>query len=361
MKYAIAILLLFLACRAFPVRAQAPTAAPRGMSAVDIVDALVSPDAALRDRGSSELATMSMDTGEQVGIEITRVGVREAESALSALGVADTAACAAAACAALDSKEGPVRIAALDALALMTPAHVSEGGAKHLNAGRLEVMRKLVAESDFVKLACEGLPEDGDGALVAPVHRAMGLVTLLDRFFGVRGVPLLMKRIAHYMLGEEPGDEAQKTDVQRGNEERLRRGAALWCEAIWIENPAIIFNYTPLAPYADRAKAVARLNKVLDEMEKAEVELGNKTTGIQTFKGKRYGDYLFEVAGNSDVTGNRWAALLRLRWWSGEDVVIQGEGFAEAVEALSKLRPRQRTEIRSRIEVWWKNHRLATE
>lgn len=358
MKYLLAILMLATLALHVPAAAQAP--APPAMSAVDIVEALLSSDPSLRDRGHTELRAMNVETAGKLGVEIIRLTAGEAEKLLSALALADTTAGATAACVALDSEKDAVRAAALDALSRMKPAHVAEAGARQLTAKRLEAVRTLVQESDFVKQLCESVPEDDEGKLVAPVHRAMRLMPLLDRFFGVRAMGLMMKRLSVYMQGDEPGDEQKKNDTQRRGEERLRRCAALWCEAVWVEDPAIAFNYSPIAPYADRAKAVARLNKKLDELEKAKVVLCAGLSDEHTFKGRRYGDYLLSVM-SSDVGGANRAVLQRLRWWSGEDVVFAGEGLAEALDELAKQGRRKNAELRRKVELWWKNHRLATE
>lgn len=358
MKYLVAILILAALSLHVPAAAQAP--APAAMSAVDIVEALLSSDLSLRDRGNNELGTMSVETAAQLGVEVTRVTVGEAETVLAALAVADTTAAATAACVVLDSEQQQVRVAALDTLSRMKPAHTAEAGAKQLTAKRLEVLRTLVQESDFVKLLCEGVAEDDEGKLVAPVQRAMRLMPLLDRFYGVRAMGLLMKRLTVYMLGDEPRDEQKKPDTQRRAEERLRRCASLWCEAIWIEDPAIAFNYSAIAPYGDRAKAIARLNKKLEDFEKAKVVVCEGLSEEQVFKGRRYGDYLLSVM-SSDLGGANRVVLQRLRWWSGEDVVFEGEGLAEALEDLGKQGRRKNAELRRKVELWWKNHRLATE
>ncbi|MCA8916444.1 MAG: hypothetical protein KDB90_13620 [Planctomycetes bacterium] len=357
MKYVLAVLMLILTgliARAPDIQAQ--EAAAKGMSAIDILEALTSQDPALRDRGANELQLMSAETGKALGGEVLQAGVREAQSAIEAFGIADTTPAAIAACVALDSKEEEVRFAVLDALVTMSPSKVTEAGTKHLTGERQKVLRTMVAESDYLKLQCEGVDEDDSGALEVPVRKALGMAILLDRVFGVKGMALLLNRIGGFMLGDEPGDDKKKTETQRNTEERLRRGALKWCEAIWVEDPAIVFNYSPIAPYADRNKAVTRINRRLEEMQGEEVEYGDKK-----FKGKRYGDYLTSIVYESDISGNRAAAFLRLSWWRGDDVIISGEGYAEAVDAFNKVPKRDARRQMIAIRDWWKNHRAATE
>ncbi|MCA9271047.1 MAG: hypothetical protein KDA41_21345, partial [Planctomycetales bacterium] len=332
MKYAIAMLVTFAGLLALAPSVQSQETAPKGMSAIDLLEALTSLDPSLRDRGANELKLMSPETGKALGGEILQAGVREAQSAIESLGIADTTPAAIAACVALDSDEQEVRFAALDALLSMSPPKVTEAGTKHLTGERQKVLRAMIAESDYLKLQCEGVDEDDSGALETPVRKALGMAILLDRVFGVKGMALLLNRIGGFMLGDEPGDEKKKTETQRNTEERLRRGALKWCEAIWVEDPAIVFNYSPIAPYADRNKAVTRINRRLEEMQGEDVEYGDKK-----FKGQRYGDYLTSIVYDSDISGNRAAAFLRLSWWRGDDVIISGEGYAEAVDAFNKV------------------------
>ena len=359
MKYAACILAL-LAIGAIVRPGQAHAQGAKGLSAIDILEALVSSDPALRDRGAIELGVMSIETGEDLGAEIVRVEVNEAAIALRRVGIADNVAAAIAACCALDSKEVAVRSAALDALIAMKPAHAAEAGAKHLPAARLQVVRELIAESDYIKLHCEAAHEDETGQAAPPVRKAMALAVLLDRLFGVKGMPLLMKRVATLMLGDEPTADAEKTAHRRAMDERLRRGASLWCEAIWIEDPAIKFNFSPIAPYNDRAKAVARINRVLTDAETQEISYGNEAAGLTKFTGKRYGDVLVELL-NDSVSGIQAAAWLRLHWWSGEPAIIAGEGYAEAVDNFTAMGKRETRPIRAKLTSWWLSYRAATD
>jgi hypothetical protein len=352
MRFAAIICLLVVVALAWEKPAQAQA---RGMSAIDIVEALVSSNSALRDRGSLELRIMSAETGQALGAEITRIGVREAEVALRRVAVGDSVPAAIAACCALDGKEDVVRFAALDALVAMAPKHVSDAGTKHLTPARLTVLRQVISESAYVKLQCEAAQEDAEGQLAPPVRAALGLAVLLDRFFGARGMPMLMRRVSEYMLGDDPANDGLKTAHCRWLEERLRRGASLWCEAIWIEAPAIKFNFSPISPYAERAKAVSRINRVLGEMEKQEVSYNEIT-----FKGKRYGDVLSDLLSDT-VQGIAIAAWLRLQWWSGDEVVIAGKGYAQAVDERSNLNARESRAAKSKLRKWWQEYRVQTE
>lgn len=326
------------------------------MSAIDILDALTSQDPGMRDRGAGELALMSAATGDKLGGEILRVGVREAQSAIQALQVGNTAPCAIAVCGALDSTESEVRVAALDALVAMAPSAVSDASVKHMTPARQKALRALITESDYMKLQCEGVAVDESGALITPVRKALGLVILLDRVFGVKGMALLLNRVSGFMVGETPTDEKKLTTTQRITGERLRRGALKWCEAIWIEDPSIVFNYSAIAPHADRTKSVARITRRLEEMQSETVEYQELS-----FKGKRYGDYLYSIVEGSDISGNKAAAYLRLCWWRGDDVVIYGEAYPEAVDSFNKAPRREARRQVSAIRDWWKKHRAATE
>ena len=179
MKTVLAIILLVFGGLALQAPAQAQQDAPKGMGALDILDALNSHDAAQRDNAASELKRMDKKVAEDLGREIQRAGVREAETALMALGVADCANSALAACVALEAEEKTIRIAAMDALITISPIKVSEGGAKHLNARRLEIIRKLVVDSDYVKQLCESVTDDDKGGLVPPLLRLLSLTMRL--------------------------------------------------------------------------------------------------------------------------------------------------------------------------------------
>jgi hypothetical protein len=336
---------------------QAQQKAPKGMGAADLLDALASHDPAQRDHASLELKRMDVKTAEDLGRKIQDAGVREAETALVAVGLADCAHAAVTACVALDAKEKTVRIAAMDALITISPIKVSEGGAKHLTAKRLEIIRKLVDDSDYVKQLCESVTEDDKGGLVPPVEKLLRLTILLDRFFGIKGMPMMLGRISGYMLGDEPNAEKEKTPTQRSTDERLRREAEACFKAIWISDPAIQFNYSATAPWKKRRKAVERMLAVTEKLQKLEVELPGSD---KKFTGQRYGDHLRELF-SSDIGEVQAAAYLRFQWWMGEDVSVSGEGYAKAVDKVNSLDNHQRRRLRRVIDKWWKNYRGKTE
>lgn len=358
MRLLAAISLLVLSALALHAPVDAQAGAPKGMGALDILDALNSHDAAMRDRAAGELKRMDARIAEDLGKEIKRAGVREAETVLIALGVSDCANAALTACVVLDSEEKSIRIAAMDALITISPIKVSEGGSKQLTAKRLEIIRKLVVESDYVKQLCESANEDDKGTLVAPVGRLLSLTILLDRFYGVGGMPMLVKRISEYMLGEQPDDDKPKTTTQHSTDERLRREAEACCRAVWISDPAIQFNYAATAPFEDRQKAVARLIMATEKMQKAEVTFDH---GAVKYTGQRYGDHLESLYSSSDVNEVKAAAYLRFQWWMGEDVPIAGEGYAEAVDKVNSMNRRARSELRSKLGKWWQEYRAKTE
>ncbi|MBZ0137568.1 MAG: hypothetical protein K8I27_14475 [Planctomycetes bacterium] len=351
MKYASAMLLIVLGCFV-PSHAQEPKPKPEGMSAVDIADALTSPTQARRDRGAIELGLMNEATARALGTEISRLGVREAETCLKAVGIADSDSAAIAGCVALDSAEFEVRAAALDALIGMHPKHVGEHCDKLLRA-RAPILRKLIVEEDYLKLLAEGVKAGENGLPEKPVERAMSLTILVDRHMGAGGMPLLVNGFARLMLGED--NEAKLGAAMRFLNERRRRGATVWCETIWVADPSVQFNYSPTAPWKDREDAVNRLGAKLSELQKRETSLdGNAYTGL------RYGDYLIELYG-SDVSETKAAAYLRTRWWRGDDVTIAGEGYADAVDTFNAMNNRELGRLRRDLYRWWYDYRKATE
>ena len=352
MKYVLATTVLLLAWLA---HAEAQEPSVKGMSAIDIAEALTSPTHSVRERGAKELALMDAETARELGSEIQRLGVREAEICLKAIGRADFDNAAQTLCVVLDSREYELRAAALDALIGMHPSKVADNCDKLLRA-RKAILRKMITDDDYLKHLAEGVKTGEKGILVKPVERAMALMILYDRHFGVEAMSMVLGRFAGFLLGEE--DAAKLSPVQRYLGERRRRGAATWLETIWIVDPAIQFNYSPTAPYKDRQAAVARLSAKLEEMQKA--EFSSKRDRTATLTGMRYGDYLTDLY-NSDLSEHEAAAYLRVQWWSGEDVEIAGDGYAEAVDTFNAMSSRQKRRRRAPLYKFWYDYREATD
>lgn len=352
MKYATATLLLLLICVS---HGEAQQPAPKGMSAIDIAEALASPTQAVRERGELELTLMDAETGAALGGEITRLGVREAEICLRAVSRADSDHAALAACTALDSKDFEVRIGALDALIKLHPKHVGAHCDKHLRARR-EILRKLITEEGYLQRLAEGVQTGEDGKLVKPVAEAMRLMILYDRHFGVDAMSLIVGGFAGYLVGLP--DDADVKPVKRYLNEKLRTGAVLWLEAIWVADPAIYFNYSPTAPYAERQKAAKRMSAKLKEMEQSEFSQVNDSG--TTLTGIRYGDYLTGLYG-SDLTDHEVAAYLRMQWWRGDEVTISGEGYAESVDTIIAMSDREKRRMRAPLYKFWYEYRKSTQ
>lgn len=349
MKYVLASLTLLLAC-AVHTEAQEPEI--KGMSAIDIAESLASPTQSVRERAEAELKLMSAETATELGSEILRLGVREAETSLEAVGLASCDNAAVTACVALDSDDFEVRAAALDALTAMHPKHVGEHCDKLLRR-RKEILRKLVGEEDYLKLLAEGVKTTEKGTLAQPVERAFALTILYDRHFGAEGMPMLVSGFAGLMLGNDL--ELKLGAVRRALAERRRQGARVWCETIWVADPSVQFNYSPTAPRQDREDAVNRLRAKLSEMRKTEVSHGEAE-----YTGMRYGDYLIGLY-SSDISETKAAAYMRMQWWRGDDVIISGGGYAEAVDTLNAMNIRELGRLRRDLYRWWYDHRKITE
>lgn len=348
MKYALAGLLLF----ALSALHHAQPAAVE-MTAAQVIDGLLSQDAGQKDRAATELAGISTKTAEEMGTELLRLGVREAQTVLGEIALANTANASVVALAALESEHLEIRSAGLDVFTRVSAAAASGAAEKGLNAKRIEALRKLLDGGQYLKKFCEGVrAETGKGAN-GPVEEAMRLVVFLDRKLGVRGWTLLLRHCAELMQGHAPGEDVSPAAALQA--EKLRRGAALTFEAIWVADPATQFNFHPTASYDDRVKAITKVKRVLDEFEKREVELGDKK-----FTGLRYGDYLWELF-SSDVTETRSAAYLRFKWWRGDEGPIIGEGYPEAVDRLNAMGRREVSQLRRELRNWWQDYRARSE
>ena len=349
MKCMIATLLLLLSV-AVHTHAQQPT--QRGMSAIDIAESLASPTQAQRERGLTELKLMNVETAQALGGEIMRLDVREAQTCLTALASADCDNAAITACIMLDSNVFEIRAGALDTLITMHPSHVGEHCDKLLRR-RTGILRKLVTEEDYLKLLAEGVKTGEKGKLQQPVEQALALTVLMDRHLGAAGMPLIVSGFAALMLGDD--GELKPSAVQRYLDERRRRGATVWCETIWVADPSVQFNYSPTAPRKEREDAINRLHAKLNDMQKKEVTLAG-----ETYTGMRYGDYLIELYG-SDVSETKAAAYMRTQWLRGDEVIVAGEGYAEAVDTLNAMNNRELSRMRRDLYRWWYDHRKATE
>lgn len=365
-----AVLVLALSALALPAGKRAlaqADAAPKGLSALELHEGLLARDAGKRDRAITELGLCTEQTALDLATELVRGGVRESEIVLRHVPRAASANACVVAVAALDSNQQAVRVAAMRALASSDIAHSGDAVKRQMTSRRTEVALETVQDSPFLKLECEALPTDSTGTITASVRNAMRLAILMDRVFGTRGTPLLLKRLAALMRGVAAEQGTPATVLEQA--ERVRRAAAVLLEALMVVSPASHFNYVPNAGFAERAAAAALVEAEADKLAKLELTIGTAESR-QTVKGLRYGDYLVSLYRDSDISGHRAAAYLRMLWWRTEmgagpegetPAIIEGDGYADAVEKMNTMSRPDRTKLRRELETWWSNQRKTTE
>lgn len=356
MRFFIATAFLFIATAALPgpahVDAQ-PADELAGMSGMEILDGLTSQDPGIRDRAKQELPLMGEAAAQSLGREILRAGVREAQIALQYLGNAACANAVHAALAGLEDEEYEVRSAGMDALVQLSPKHTFEAGDKPFKPEYKQAIRKLINDSEYIEDLCGSVTRDREGKLRQPVTQALRLMTLMDHLFGDDGMSLVLLRVGEIMLGEPLDNDDTATQTDRNEDERLRRAAAMWCQAIWITDPAIAFNYSPVAPYEERKKAIGNLREKLKELGETDISSFRKEYG----KVKRFGDYLLYVPNGDYVNETKIAAYIRLQWWRGKEVPVEGEGYSEAVEGITTMRRREKSTLYRKLAEWWLKRR----
>lgn len=332
-----------------------------GLDANEICDGLLSTDAGQRDRAALELNLVTAKRSEDVGREILRRPLIEARKLLERVGESTGQHAVVAAMVALESPEAEVRAVAFEAMVEAPVAAVRVCSNSYLKNKRRTNLKEMLRDQGMLRPICEGVPEDGNGVPKPSIEAGLHLAILADCCFGSEGFLGLLRTLGELMIGEEPieaeasGEDKLKREEIRAQRERLRRQSAAVFEAVWLAAPGAQFNYVANAPIEDRRKAVARLNARLDEMQNREIELGDAKV-----KGMRLGDYLVSLF-SSDVSETVAAAYLRLQWWKGDNVPVEGVEYGEKVEAINALGRRERMALRTELKRWWETYRADTE
>ncbi len=379
------ILALLLAVLQMPAEAAPDRTEKRAMSAVQIADALVSRDPAFYNTGTDELLAADAATCEDLGEEINRRGVREAETILAAVGQCQTPNTLIAAFVALESEEREVRNAAVDAM-LIVPFSVSaKCGDEFLKGTRRQRLFEILTTPSELALRCDAVRLKFDGNVDDDPRIAINLALLADRFFGAAGFTGTLRGLAKVMIGSdvaypneigpEPTKLAGEPDPifnkryriwaadnavrERKMEDfsialRRRQSAEMMFKAIWVAD-LTQFNYVVAAGYRERESAVARIAKRLATMDAQTVQLGERN-----YRGMRSGDHLMDLW-TSDVAEFKAAAYLRMRAMAGEPVALQGKSYIEAVSELNNLSRRQLADLRKNLKTWWTQYRALTE
>lgn len=370
-------------CQADP-RGQ-PSDAAAAAAAADIADALLSRDAALYDRGMSELQSAHGKVCEALGREIVARGVRESESLLASVAVSRAPNALIAAMVALESDSREVQNAAVDALLDAPFSVAAQCGDQYLTAKRRTRLLEMLTSPKEIAQRCNAMRRNTGGEIVESPQLALNLANLADRFFGSAGFNAGLRGIAAVMLGSDvaypeqvvpppparPGESTQEIERRQKEyavalaayeakvavfeqDKRTRAAAAALFSSIWIAD-LTQFNYVVDSNFRARERAVQSIYRALDNMEKQQVELDGRK-----YNGMRCGDYLMSLW-SADVADVKAAAYLRLRAMSGENVALFGEGYAQAVAEHNSLNRRELAELRKKLKAWWTKYRADTE
>ncbi|HRJ76912.1 MAG: hypothetical protein HPKKFMNG_02140 [Planctomycetes bacterium] len=370
-------------CQADP-RGQ-PSDAAAAAAAADIADALLSRDAALYDRGMSELQSAQGKVCEALGREIVARGVRESESLLASVAVSRAPNALIAAMVALESDSREVQNAAVDALLDAPFSVAAQCGDQYLTAKRRTRLLEMLTSPKEIAQRCNAMRRNTGGEIVESPQLALNLANLADRFFGSAGFNAGLRGIAAVMLGSDvaypeqvvpppparPGESTQEIERRQKEyavalaayeakvavfeqDKRTRAAAAALFSSIWIAD-LTQFNYVVDSNFRARERAVQSIYRALDNMEKQQVELEGRK-----YNGMRCGDYLMSLW-SADVADVKAAAYLRLRAMSGENVALFGEGYAQAVAEHNSLNRRELAELRKKLKAWWTKYRADTE
>lgn len=356
-RAAIASLLLVLAClAAAPTRAQdaPPAKAPEGQAVAAICDGLLSGDPTERDRAALELNLLSAKRAEDLGREILHRPTLQSRRLLQAAGEATGEFTIVAAIVALESDDAGVRGAAFEAMVEAPVKGLRACGKDYLKNKRRTNLQTMLSSKDALKPVGEGV-EEVSGNPVTPVHAGLRLAILADCFFGAPGFGGVLRALGELMVGTDPAPADQDNQESRAQAETLRRKSAAMFEAIWVAAPGAQFNYVANAPMEERRKAVDRINARLTEMETRDHEVG-----ATKVRGVRLGDYLMGLFA-SDVNETVAAAYLRMQWWKGDDVPVDGETYGAHVERINAMGRRERLALRAELRRWWETYRGETE
>lgn len=381
MKRLLIMALLLVPALRTPVQAAPDNAA----SATQIADALISRDLAAYNRGMEELQAADASTCENLGLEINRRGVREADTILTAIGHCQTPNALIAAFVALENESRDVRNLALDAM-LVVPFSVSARcGEDYLKGARRQRLFEILTTSEELALRCDAVRLNPDGGVDNDPRIAINLALLADRFYGATGFSGTLRGLAKVMIGTDvpyPADAGPKpvrkpgeplaafnkrgrqwAELQAERDRKLadfnvalrrRQAAEMLFRSIWVSD-LTQFNYVVVASYTDREAAVKRMLKRLEAMEAQPVDLGERQ-----FRGMRSGDHLMELW-TSDVAEFKAAGYIRLRAMAGEAVDLHGEGYSQAVAEFNGLSRRQLADLRKSLKAWWTQYRAQTE
>jgi hypothetical protein len=379
------VLLLLLPALHTPVAAAPERAEKRAMSAMQIADALLSRDPAFYNTGIEELMAAEPATCEELGADINRRGVREAETILAAVGQCQSPNTLIAAFVALESEFGEVRSAAVDAMLIVPFSVAAKCGDDFLKGARRQRLFEILTTPSEVAMRCDAVRMKADGSIDDDPRIAINLSLLADRFFGAAGFTGTLRGLAKVMIGSDipypediepkpfrlPGEPlasfnrrdriwSAKNAVRErklddfSSAKRRRQAAEMVFRTIWVAD-LTQFNFVVDAPYAEREVAVTRIIKRLDAMDAQPVQLGERN-----YRGMRSGDYLMELW-SSDVAEFKASSYLRMRAMAGEPIALHGKGFIDAVSELNNLSRRQFADLRKNLKTWWTQYRSTTE
>src|SRR5690606_18372233 len=116
---------------------------------------------------------------------------------------------------ALESKELAVRVSALDVFSRVPHANAAEACRTGMNARRMEALRALIEDGQYLLRFCESISGPRP-----PIEEAMRLALIVDGQLGAPGLCAMLRRCAELMLGTKR--EAEDAGSNVSEEKALR-------------------------------------------------------------------------------------------------------------------------------------------
>jgi hypothetical protein len=336
----------------------------REMSAAELMEALTSPEPAVRDRANRALSRLNNETATGLAREVLRANEYEARLVLGSVRALSSVDGGRIALTALGHRSEGARLAALRVLGSLSFAELDALVSEGLSVAERRAVRDAVGGTAFMLAYCiEAASSGGDPEYL------VRMVVFLDRVYGPEGWCMIVRSLVTLLETEaveaEEPDDADNPEPEAGPQSvsrtlarqsaSVRRAAREAIESILLTNIGTEFNYVPRGLPETRRRAIEQMRDRIEQLETKPVQ-----TMQGEYKGSRYGDYLQSLFSH-DVADIRAAAYLRMRWMKGEELPLAGEDYAKAVDEFLGLSRREISALRRELRTWWADFRTKAD
>lgn len=336
-------LVVLCALAVVPVQAEPEQDTVDRVLARTTIRLLLSESPARRMSGRIRLKLLDDEGTKNLKKEILRLGFQDCSNLISQFIQTDSAKIPPLLFTTLRHQDKRVRALVTGWAVCLTPKRIAES-VTNIDSESKSAFLGILTEEKILDGLCASIVIER-----APTQQVLNVVLAMDLLLGADGLQSFLTALVDRMEGE---DRAGMSPQKRRRMADARANASTVFATTMLSTTSL-HGYRASESSDSRKQAVEKIRNTIKGWKEFTTTPEVKPTG------KRYGDWLLELAKSSDINV-RAVAMMRLQWWKGDTKILDGVEREAEIRKINGLSRRARTKLRKKLANWWHELRKKT-